>query len=1182
MKKLKAFFTHPVTISLLGVIILSLLIWFGGPYIKFGEDNVAPLGGSTARLIAIMVILLLWGLNNLRLQARNRKQNRELVEDIQDSQQESGQDYASSQASDEVQQIQQRFIDALHTLRKRRFRGRANKTRALYELPWYIIVGPPGSGKTTALVNSGLDFPLAEQFGRGALQGIGGTRHCDWWFTNDAVLVDTAGRYTTQDSHRVVDSSAWEGFLNLLKKHRRRRPINGVIVSISVQDLLTQTEEERLRHARTIRTRIDELMTKLEVRFPVYLMFTKADLISGFNEFFEDLGKEEREQVWGVTLPDAPEADASPDFEYLSRELVHLEERLYDRVLWRMHQERDPARRSAIEHFPKQVEQADGLAQAFVRQTFAPNRYRYQPYLRGVYFSSGTQDGTPIDRLMSAVSAQFGFVRETAEAAFGRGKSFFLGRLFQDVIFPESELVGTNPRYERLWRWSRRGAYGALAASVVGLLIVWTGSVGQHANFMEDVRTHLKDFETAVESRPNWQDGVRATLAPLASLASASRIYDQEAHPWLSGVGLYDGRIDERADNAYHQYLRGPFTRALLRDMETALVDTREDLELYKHFRIYQMFGDIERMERAQVREWFVEHWDANPDLRGGEQAELESHLARLLELELSPQPLNKPLSQRVAQRLLQVPVAQRVYNRLKNDPEHQRPVDLRSQYGDQLTAVFTVEADAREANRIPWMYTRDGYKSIDLSKRSPVLRELVNDRWIFESLDESGEDMSDEDLGELSEEVTDLYLKDYVRAWVGAMESLDIKPFTSLSHASDLLSRVSDPLYSPIYNVLHVAGQQTKLTEPKVKEAVANAGRSRRADMATDMIASTIDSTLVDKHFRQIHRLVQGGESGQAPVHTVLDEVRKLNDFVQEIHMAPDPDRRAFDIARERYVDGAGNPMTSLRAYARNQPAPLEQWLNGLSEQTWRVILGGARAHISREWKEQVYQPYERMAAGRYPLVPGAESQMSLYDFSEFFKPGGLHQAFFEEYIEPFVDTRGRWSNRQVDGYTVGLSGEALNRVRLGLEVTDVMFRDGGESPRLSLEFKPRELSKDNARFELDMGGEALSYNHGPKFWRSVDWSGNSAENRLRLLFEGLNGGVRERTYEGPWAWFRALDDARVEKTPRADVVHLTFSVEGTGSSRTDEMVYEVKTQSVNNIFNQNPLRQYRCPEAL
>ncbi|WP_027328454.1 type VI secretion system membrane subunit TssM [Marinimicrobium agarilyticum] len=1178
MKRIKAFFSHPVTISLLGVLLLSLLIWFGGPYIKFGEDNVAPLGGSTARLLAILVLLVLWGLNNLRLQWQDRKQNSALVDDIKDSHQAGAQDYAGSQASDEVHQIQQRFTDALSTLRQRRFRGAANKNRALYELPWYIIVGPPGAGKTTALVNSGLEFPLADKFGKGALQGIGGTRNCDWWFTNDAVLVDTAGRYTTQDSHRVVDSSAWEGFLALLKKHRRRRPINGVIVSVSVQDLLTQTEEERLRHARTIRTRIDELMAKLEVRFPVYLMFTKADLISGFNEFFEDLGKEERDQVWGLTLPRASQPDEAPDFEYIGRELQNLEARLYDRVLWRMHQERDGARRSAIEQFPKQVEQVNALAQSFVQQTFAANRYRYQPFLRGVYFSSGTQDGTPIDRLMSAVSAQFGFAREAMETGLNRGKSFFLGRLFQDVIFPESELVGTNPRYERWRRWGRRTAYGALAASVVGLLTVWTGSVGRHAGYMEDVRGHLSDFEAA--SQPDhWRGGARATLAPLTALAQASSVYDQEAHPWLSGVGLYDGRIDERADAAYHQYLRGPFSQALLRELETALLDTDEDLALYNHFRVYQMFGDVERLEPERVINWFAGHWERNPALAGNEQAQLKQHLADLLALDLNNQPLNQSLSRRTAQRLLQVPVAQRVYNRIQDKPEYQRPVDLRAQYGDQLTTVFEHGPALREASQIPWMFTREGYKTIDLSSRSPVLRELVNDRWIFASLDESAQELSEEDLGELSERVTALYLDDYIRAWSHALQSLEVKPFSSLNQGSDVLARAADPLYSPLYSVLQVSAQQTRLTNPKMKEAVGGAGRSRRADMATDLIASTMDSTRVDKHFSEIHRLM-GGDSGQAPIHVVLDELRKLSDFLQDIRMAPNPDQRAFEIARERFAAGAGNPATSLRGYARNLPQPLEQWLTTLSQETWRVILISARSHVTKEWQIQVYQPYQRMAAGRYPLVAGADAEMSLYDFSEFFKPGGMHQRFFEQYVAPFVNTRGQWSNRSVDGYSLGLSPSALTRLRQGMEITEVMFQDGEATPSLTLEFKPRLLSKENARFSADMGGEVLSYNHGPKFWRSVEWSGNRAENRLRLQFEGLNGGRRDRTYTGPWAWLRALDEADVDKTPRADVFHLTFAV--VSAERRDEMVYEVKTRSVDNLFNNNPLRQYRCPEVL
>jgi type VI secretion system protein ImpL len=126
-------------------------------------------------------------------------------------------------------------------LKKTRLGGKTGRGQYLYQLPWYIIIGPPGSGKTTALINSGLRFPL----GAGKVRGVGGTRNCDWWFTDEAVLLDTAGRYTTQDSHEEVDRAAWRGFLDLLKKHRRRRPINGAFIAISLADLMQQREEER-------------------------------------------------------------------------------------------------------------------------------------------------------------------------------------------------------------------------------------------------------------------------------------------------------------------------------------------------------------------------------------------------------------------------------------------------------------------------------------------------------------------------------------------------------------------------------------------------------------------------------------------------------------------------------------------------------------------------------------------------------------------------------------------------------------------------------------------------------------------------------------------------------------------------------------------------------------------------
>ena len=103
-----------------------------------------------------------------------------------------------------------------------------------------VIIGAPGSGKTTALVNSGLHFPLEQRSGKGALRGVGGTRNCDWWFTDEAVFLDTAGRYTTQDSDADADSAGWSEFLKLLQKYRKRRPVNGVILTISAQDLMAQ------------------------------------------------------------------------------------------------------------------------------------------------------------------------------------------------------------------------------------------------------------------------------------------------------------------------------------------------------------------------------------------------------------------------------------------------------------------------------------------------------------------------------------------------------------------------------------------------------------------------------------------------------------------------------------------------------------------------------------------------------------------------------------------------------------------------------------------------------------------------------------------------------------------------------------------------------------------------------
>ncbi|MDH5446477.1 MAG: type VI secretion system membrane subunit TssM [Gammaproteobacteria bacterium] len=1188
MKKLKDFFKNRIVISIIGLIVLSLLIWFVGPAIKFGESNFAPLGGAVARLITIMVLLVAWGLNNLREQMKDKKQNNELVEDIQ----ENKSDVAYGANPEEIAQINERFAQAMETLKKLKFKGRGSN-KALYELPWYIIIGPPGSGKTTALINSSLDFPLAEKFGKGALQGVGGTRNCDWWFTNEAVLIDTAGRYTTQDSHKVADSSAWEGFLSLLKKNRRRRPINGAIVAISLQDLLTQSEEERLIHAKTIRNRIDELMSKLEIRFPVYLMFTKTDLVSGFTEFFEDLSKEEREQVWGVSLPNAPGAGESPDLDYLEAEFNALLKRLYDRVIWRMHYERDPKRRGAIQGFPQQIENLKPLIDEFVRQTFVKNRYDFQPYLRGIYFSSGTQDGNPIDRLMSSVSSSFGFARELVQQPFQQGKSFFLGQLFKDVIFPESELVGSNRKYEKIIRWSQRAAYAGMVTAAITMFVVWAGSFTRHEMFMNDVEAYIAEYHAENKRLSAWSNDIRAILPVLNSLANASVVYDQEEHPWLSGLGMYDGNVDGAADHAYQTKLRQLLLPKLLNYLESYLKQGHQGGDLYNTFRTYMMFNKLEQLDGRLVMEWFSDRWSRELRGQATKRKELEKHLGALLASDMKPTELNKRLVQSSRSLLLRVPVAKRVYSRVRTSPQYSQKVDLMNEFGETVRATYQNDDKIHFSMQTPLLFTIEGYENIDLSPDSVILTDVVNERWVLSDTESTKVDFASDDLGEISEKVKAHYLAEYRAHWENVFKHLEVKPFTGLRHANNVLTSFTDPVYSPILAILQVSSTNTQLSSQLLAN-LSDDNQEGSKGKLTAFAASKAKWTVVDKSFRDVNRLLRESKKSPAPVSTILQRIVMMQEFVNEITLAPDPGRKAFDVAKARYESGAGNPITSLRAYAKTMPQPVKRWLDSLASETWKVVLGSAHQYVNTEWKTKIYTPYIQGLAGRYPLKRSSRDELALADFTEFFKPGGTLDVFYQENLKPFVKTGTQWSNRIVDDYSLGLSATTVKQIQRAQNIKSIFFKDSPDKPSLSFQLKPYRMDKRDARFILEIGPKRLIYSHGPKFWKTVQWIGDDEHNRVRIIFEDLNEVQHTKTYEGPWAWFRLQDQSAVDKTRKSNVYMVTYNVDDIKDKNElslntklrkksiRSIRYQMKAKSVNNPFGKNLLASFKCPERI
>lgn len=300
------------SMSIIGISVLCLAIGFVTPLLALGD--VHPFAPLWVRLTLIGFILLMYALYGLYRLWRALRMDEQLLRRFLHPRGEEVP--VAGEIKADLRTVNHIVTQAIRQLRQLRvdmpgWRKIFEGKRFLYELPWFMVVGSPGDGKTTALLNTGLQFPLAEQMeqtSRILTVPGGGTLHCDWWFTNEAVLIDTAGRYARHDdggeaSAAQRNAGEWQGFLGLLRKHRPGAPLNGVILTLNVADLTAQSPAERLAACAALRARLAELRETLGIRFPVYLVVTKMDLLPGFSEYFRTLTSHLRAQIWGFTLP---------------------------------------------------------------------------------------------------------------------------------------------------------------------------------------------------------------------------------------------------------------------------------------------------------------------------------------------------------------------------------------------------------------------------------------------------------------------------------------------------------------------------------------------------------------------------------------------------------------------------------------------------------------------------------------------------------------------------------------------------------------------------------------------------------------------------------------------------------------------------------------------------------------
>lgn len=1176
-----------------GIGAICVVIWFIGPLVAFGA--FAPLVPAENRVLAIVVFV--GGLIAITLVrfVLARRANQRMIKSLLDN--EALASVADTRSPEERDVIRERFEAAMKALEESRSDGA--QSGDLTELPWYVIIGPSGAGKTTILRNSGLEFPLAQRLGVDPVSGIGGTRYCDWWFTDKAVIIDTAGRYTVQETNAASDAAAWRGFLDLLKTHRRRRPVNGIIIAISLAEILSQSPGERKRHVDALRQRLHEIAQTFAIEIPAYVVVTKCDLVAGFSEFFDRLNDEERAQVWGMTFPlDDTVRNRLP--ETVRERFRNLVRRLDQMVPGRLHADRSLARRGRIFLFPKEFAAVGETVGSFVHQVFRPTRFEAQTRLRGLYFTSGTQEGTPTDRVLGAFGRAFGLPPGALRPQTGQGKAFFVRRLLTDLIFEEKGLVGTDRKLERRLALVNSSGYAAALALLVAFAMLWLGAFARSSGRIEATQAQAAVVEDRLRNLPP-----RLTYAALLPALDAARQMREatgrrDFFAWLDGLGLSaTPTLSALTQNAYEQILLARLLPAFVSRIEDRLVagvqspDAGAAEQLRTLLRTYLMLGDAGRFERATVNQsGRAETTQAFPLDQDRRNAMIE-HSDALVSLLPRPVTLDQRLIDLARTRLTRVPRVDQVYERLLREGAQNarlRAINLSNIVGSTSLQVSVVR-QASGASVVPGLFTRDGFYEFTLPRLPALIREELGVDWI------SGQRGDDAVYQKLATDLTARYVADYVRVWRQALATVSAVPIEDLQRGVNVLQGLSSP-QSPLETLIQTVKENTDLPPPAevasnaagqvagaaggVQAALSGAvtaiaGRVAGAATATALGDVPWPGIKIGEPFKPLIALAET-TNGQQPLTRIRELMSGLFSALSGIANSPDPRQAAYQLVSRRVREPSTDVFGQLRSDAALRPDPVRAILRDIANGAWGSILGLSVDHVTEAWRRDVLPACQGAIFNRYPIFAGAQEDITLKDFGDFFRPGGVVDEFYTKFLSPLVlDQRSVYAAARIDGVALPFKPDGLAALQSARLIRNAFFAGSGAQPSAKFSLRPTFLDPGSFRAVISIDGKDIVYRQEAPRAYDLDWPTKTDASTVTVTITGVDGKETKIERTGPWALFRLVDASGLQGRGTTD--RFAFTV---GNPTGNRVTYQLRAASVTNPFSLAALRGFRCPDSL
>ena len=1189
-----------VPLIIIGIICLIVAIWFG-----FVRLPWWPLPTVWFRLTIIGVILsIIFLVMFLKWRKRRRAAKALEAELIQEP-------------VGDGDVLNERMTEALAKLKK------SGGKSYLYDLPWYIIIGPPGAGKTTALKNSGIEFPGTDME---TVEGFGGTKNCDWWFAEDAVLIDTAGRYTTQDSDAEADQLSWSAFLGLLKKGRPKQPINGVLLAFSAEDMMSATEQDLVDHAATVRARLAEIHETLKIDFPVYVLFTKADLISGFREYFSSFNQSRRKLVWGTTFQTKNRKEQT--WQTVPEEFDALVSRLSDEVIDRMSEEPDGISRISIFGLPGQMALLRDNVADFMRRVFEPTRYDTNAILRGFYFTSGTQEGTPIDQVLGAMQRNAGEDAGAFQPDFmsGKGKSYFLHDLMKQVVFAERDWVNHDAKAVRRAFILRTATLSIVGVLAIGMMTLLGFSFWQNASLIRQANAEATQYlnsasaqlgETVIDD-PNPS----AILSHLNRLKNMTAGYgDETEQTLLEGFGLGQrAAINAAADKAYsdalERLLRPRMILQVENDLELFIRD--EDVRsIYSALKVYILLGG--QQEGASDDEAIIAYFNGSQGIwrqyfgqlgQEDEREQIEGHVLAMLELDDSIEPsipIDAGLIERARREVVDLPLAEQRWAVIQERAltSGVESFNFLLQVGERGNIVFEhVDGLDLATHEVAALYTFNGYWGFFVGEVERARTDLEADEWV---LGEVAELINyDQQLANLEVDLHRLYQVAFREAWFEFLAKLEMRAMSADAPQFNALETLGAADSSPLFRLVEKVRYETQLVrfydeiDALLEEGVPATPQGlfdrlggslfRQQAAQSGLLGRIVARYVADSAKNQN---LPGGGAGGLSEDTQRRQVERIGEAFEDWHLLMEGDRGARPIdalliqireLRANRFNASVNPtpadeqtlravLAAMTANVSRLPDPIEGWINEIDQEFRRVAQDASFAELNRVFNSQVVQYCQSNIEQAFPFGDGAPVPPG--NFGEFFGPGGRMDSFFINQLSSHVTRSGdTLVPRPESPLADRLSPNALRQIARALAIQRSFFTGSSDQPEVAMSVAFVESSPGITFAQFEFHGRNLGTASEGDAPRSFTWPGEAPGIKVTLF--GNTGNLGERTFGGGrWAILDLLRRANVSRSG-PNVVDATIRINGAF------ITLRISAESDTVPFIMPELADFSCPTSL